>query len=117
MTGSLTLEMVKIAEIKMFPSNAKIHSQKHIDKIVKSIKEFGFKQLILITTDSFIIAGHYRYTVGKKLGFPVYKKHLEGSYKMKTIKIIIDNEEIKTIKVNDQDIDIFLKIIEVFKEA
>ncbi len=36
---------------------------------------------------------------------------------MKTIKIIIDNEEIKTIKVNDQDIDIFLKIIEVFKEA
>ena len=36
---------------------------------------------------------------------------------MKTIKIIIDNEEIKTIKVNDHDIDIFLKIIEVFKEA
>ena len=34
---------------------------------------------------------------------------------MKTIKIIIDNEEIKTIKVNDQDIDILMKIIEVFK--
>jgi len=37
--------------------------------------------------------------------------------KMKTIKIIIDNKDTKTIKVNDQDIDIFLKIIEVFKEA
>ena len=36
---------------------------------------------------------------------------------MKTIKIIIDNKDTKTIKVNDQDIDIFLKIIEVFKEA
>ena len=58
-----------------------------------------------------------RAIIGKKLGFPVYEKHLEGIYKMKTIKIIIDNEEIKTIKVNDQDIDIFLKIIEVFKEA
>ena len=58
--GALTLEMVKIAEIKMLPSNAKIRSQNHIDKIVKSIKEFGFKQLILKTTDSFIIAGHYR---------------------------------------------------------
>ncbi|MCX6383166.1 MAG: ParB N-terminal domain-containing protein [Actinobacteria bacterium] len=77
-TGALTLEMVRIEELKMLPSNAKTHSQKHIDKIVKSIKEFGFKQLILITTDSFIIAGHGRYKVGKKLGFPVYKKHLEG---------------------------------------
>jgi hypothetical protein len=66
-TGALTLEMVKIAELKMLPSNTKIHSQKHIDKIVRSIKEFGFKQLILITMDSFIIAGHCRYTVGKKL--------------------------------------------------
>jgi len=76
-TGALPLEMVKIAEIKMLPSNDKIHSRQHIDKIAKSIKEFGFKQLTLITTDSFIIAGHCRYTVGKKLGFPVYKKDLQ----------------------------------------
>jgi len=41
----------------------------------------------------------------------------EGSYKIKTIKIIIDNKEAKTIKVKDQGIDILLKIIEVFKEA
>ena len=34
-TGALTLEMVKIAEIKMLPSNAKIHSRQHIDKIVR----------------------------------------------------------------------------------
>ena len=36
-TEALTLEMVKIAEIKMLPTNAKIHSQKHIDKIVKPL--------------------------------------------------------------------------------
>jgi len=36
---------------------------------------------------------------------------------MKTLKIIIDNKEIKTIKVKDQDVNILLKIIEVFKEA
>ena len=59
-TGALTLEMVRIEELKMLPSNANIHSQEHIYKIAKSIKEFGFKQLILVTTDSFIIAGHYR---------------------------------------------------------
>ena len=36
---------------------------------------------------------------------------------MKTLKIIIDNKEIKTIKVKDQDIDILLKVIEVFGET
>jgi hypothetical protein len=34
-TGALTLEMVKIEELKMLPSNDKIHSQEHIDKIVR----------------------------------------------------------------------------------
>ncbi|GAI47694.1 unnamed protein product [marine sediment metagenome] len=34
-TGALTLEIVKIEELKMLPSNAKIHSQEHIDKIVR----------------------------------------------------------------------------------
>ena len=35
MTGALTLEMVKIEELKMLTPNAKIHSQEHIDKIVR----------------------------------------------------------------------------------
>ena len=36
---------------------------------------------------------------------------------MKTLKIIIDDKEAKTIKVKDQDVNILLKIIEVFGEA
>ena len=35
MTGALTLEMVKVEELKMLPSNAKIHSRQHIDKIAR----------------------------------------------------------------------------------
>ena len=34
-TGALTLEMVKIAEIKMLPSKAKIHGRQYIDKIAR----------------------------------------------------------------------------------
>ena len=34
-TGALTLEKARIEELKMLPSNAKIDSQKHIDKIVR----------------------------------------------------------------------------------
>lgn len=33
--GALTLEMVKIVEVKMLPSNAKINIQNHIDKIAR----------------------------------------------------------------------------------
>lgn len=36
---------------------------------------------------------------------------------MKVVKIIIDDKETKALNVNEQDIEIFLKIIEVFKEA
>ena len=36
---------------------------------------------------------------------------------MKTLKIIIDDKEAKTIKVKDQDVNIFLKIIEIFGET
>ena len=39
-TGALTFEMVKIEELKMLPSNAKIHSQEHIDKVVKSLARY-----------------------------------------------------------------------------
>jgi hypothetical protein len=35
--------------------------------------------------------------------------------KMKNIKIIVDGKEIKTIKINDQDIEIFLKLVDAFK--
>jgi len=34
-TGALTIEMAKIEELKMLQSNAKIHSQEHIDKTVR----------------------------------------------------------------------------------
>jgi len=103
-TGALTLEMARIEELKMLPSNAKIHSQKHIDKIVKSIKEFGFKQLILITTDSFIIAGHCRYAVGKKLEYKLKKPFdvlVDLDYRSNWLATV-DNVKTKILLLNEE---------------
>jgi len=71
----------------MLPSNAKIHSQEHIDKIVKSIKEFGFKQPILITTDNFIIAGHGRITQDEydKKAYELKQRQYELNQKQKQL--------------------------------
>jgi hypothetical protein len=37
--------------------------------------------------------------------------------KMKTIKIIIDDKEIKTIKVKDSEVDRLLEIIDLYNQA
>src|SRR5262245_8793461 len=39
-----------------------------IDAVAASIKEFGFKQPIVVDTDGVIVAGHTRMKAAKKLG-------------------------------------------------
>ena len=53
--------------IKPYPKNAKIHPQKQIDQIVRSITEFGFNQPIVVDANKEIIVGHGRYFAAKKL--------------------------------------------------
>ena len=36
---------------------------------------------------------------------------------MKTLKIIIDDKEAKTIKVNDNEVDTLLKIIDLYNQS
>lgn len=57
------------AEIIPYARNNKIHTESQIKRIAGSIKEFGFKNPILITTDNVIIAGHGRILAAEKLGY------------------------------------------------
>jgi len=59
---------MKIDLIKPYPRNAKVHSKKQIDLIAKSIKEFGFKQPIVIDKNNEVIIGHARLEAAKQLG-------------------------------------------------
>ena len=59
---------MRINLIKPFPKNAKVHSKKQIDLIAKSIKEFGFKQPIVIDKNNEVIIGHARLEAAKQLG-------------------------------------------------
>lgn len=62
------IEMVEIALLKPNPKNAKIHSPKQIDQIVKSIREFGYTNPILIEERNMILAGHGRAMALEKMG-------------------------------------------------
>ncbi len=55
-------------ELQENPKNSRVHSEKQIAQIAKSIEKFGFNNPILINQEGVIIAGHCRYLAAKKLG-------------------------------------------------
>lgn len=61
------IEHLKISELSAYKKNARTHSEYQIEKLVCSIKEFGFTNPILITDDNVVIAGHGRLAAAQKL--------------------------------------------------
>lgn len=61
-------ENVSIEKLIPYKNNAKIHDEKQIEQISKSIKEFGFINPVLIDENYQIIAGHGRILGAKRLG-------------------------------------------------
>ena len=51
-----------INKIIPYENNARIISDRAIDKVASSIKEYGFQQPIVCDKDNIIIAGHTRLT-------------------------------------------------------
>ncbi|GHV24414.1 methyltransferase [Clostridia bacterium] len=59
---------VKIENLKPYEKNARTHNQEQIDKIQKSLEEFGFINPVLIDANFGIIAGHGRVLAAKQMG-------------------------------------------------
>ena len=59
--------MVFPREVRPYDKNSKKHPKEQIDKIKKSIKEFGFNVPIILTKEYEIIAGHGRLLAAKEL--------------------------------------------------
>ena len=64
---NMTIVMKKIAEIKPYDNNPR-HNEAAVDAVASSIKEFGWKQPLVIDKDNVIVVGHTRYLSAKKLG-------------------------------------------------
>jgi DNA modification methylase len=59
---------VPVDQIIPYARNARTHDNSQ-DKLVASIKEYGFKQPILVDTEMVIITGHNRYQAAKRIGY------------------------------------------------
>jgi len=78
----MEIKTVKISELKPHPKNPRVHPDSAIDKLVRSIKEFGWTNPILVSTDGYILAGHARLKAAEKAGIeevPVVYLPLEGA--------------------------------------
>ena len=49
------VEFLKVSELKPYEKNAKIHNDVQVDRIISSIKQFGFRQNLVIDKDNVII--------------------------------------------------------------
>ncbi len=56
----MNIILKKVSELKNYEFNARLHSEKQIQEIARSIKEFGFNDPIEIGNDNTIISGHGR---------------------------------------------------------
>ena len=54
--------------LKPDPRNARTHPKRQIEQLVRSIREFGFTNPVLIDEANVLIAGHGRLRAAKELG-------------------------------------------------
>lgn len=85
----MEIEEVDIDLIKPMEGNPRKISQKEIEDIKKSIKEFGDVQVLVVNKDNTVIGGHQRLKVLKELG---YKK-------VKVVRVDLDEKKAKILNI------------------
>lgn len=98
-TGTLPGQITvwAIDKIQPYELNAKIHDEKQVERIAKSIKEFGWSQPIVVDKGGVIIAGHGRRLAAIKLGLdkvPVW------------VRDDLDAEQVRALRLADNRVAI-----------
>lgn len=63
----MKVQNTKLSDIKPYENNPRINDNA-VDKVAKSIEEFGFQQPIVVDKTHVIIIGHTQYKASQKLG-------------------------------------------------
>ena len=65
----MKIKTADINTIKPYENNPRKLKDSAIEKVAMSLKEYGFRQPIVVDKDRIIVVGHTRYRASKKLGF------------------------------------------------
>ncbi len=66
--SKLAIDYVQIASLKLNPNNPRLHSDKQIRQIARSIEVFGFNVPVLVDGQLRVVAGHGRVQAAQLLG-------------------------------------------------
>lgn len=66
--GEMRIEYIEVGALKPYEKNAKEHPERQVEQIAASIREFGFRQPIVVDGEGLVIAGHGRLLAAKRLG-------------------------------------------------
>jgi DNA modification methylase len=75
MEQTMTLELRPIDQITPYPGNPR-NNDAAVDVVAASLKEFGFRQPIVVDTAGVIIVGHTRFKAAKQLGLAKVPVHV-----------------------------------------
>jgi len=77
----MQIKTVSIKKLKSHPKNPRVHPDSALERLTKSIEEFGWTNPVLVSKDGYILAGHARVKAAEKAGLkevPVIYLDLEG---------------------------------------
>jgi len=88
----MKVELWNIARVKPYDKNPR-HNDEAVDAVAASIREFGFRQPIVVDAEGVIICGHTRYKASLKLGLEKVPVHVAKDLTAAQIKAyrIADN--------------------------
>lgn len=80
--------------------NARMITEAAVDKVAASIKEFGWRQPIVVDGEDVIIVGHVRLRAAKKLGLPEVPVHVARNLTPAQVKAyrLMDNRSHEDVK-------------------
>ena len=65
------VEFIPVEDLVPYEQNVKKHDEKQVDLIAESIRQFGFRQNLVIDENNVVVVGHGRLLAAKKLGLDV----------------------------------------------
>jgi DNA modification methylase len=100
----MNVELRKLSEIEPYGSNPRLNDAA-VDAVAQSIREFGFRQPIVVDAEGVIICGHTRYKAALKLGLEKVPVHVAKDLTPEQIKAyrIADN---KSAELSDWNYDL-----------
>jgi len=65
-----------IEKVRPYPNNPRIISDEGVQAVATSIREFGWRQPIVVDTNGVIVVGHTRFLAAKSLGITTVPVHV-----------------------------------------